>query len=371
MAHALENAKQSLEATPTLVIDEGTVQRNLQKLHEYAVVHKLAVRPHTKTHKSGLLAKRQLAAGSCGLTVAKVGEAEVMAEVCDDILIAYPAVDPVRARRIADLSHRCRIRVAVDSVWGVKNLATAAREAGTTIGVLVDLDVGFHRTGVATPDETLHLARIVQANEGPLHLDGLFFYPGHVPGPSGLQRQVILAVDQLLGEAVGLWQDAGLRAPVVSGGSTPSLYQSHRLTHQTEIRPGTYIFNDMNTVKAGACTLAECAAGVVASVVSTSVAGKAVIDAGTKTLTSDRNGPEPESGFGQVLEYPAARITRLSEEHGEIDFTHSPVRAELGERVTILPNHICPCINLQDAVWLQSENGGFVMLPVDARGKLI
>lgn len=359
-----------LEATPALVIDLAKVERNVARLARYVSDHGIAVRPHTKTHKSLKIATRQMRAGATGLTAAKVGEAEVMAAASRDVLIAYPAVDAYRCRRIAELARGgTTVRVAADSVEGIASLATAARNAGSTIGVLVDLDVGFHRTGAQSPAAALELGRHV-ARAASLRLDGIFFYPGHVWSPPDEQAAELKRIDELLSETIELWERSGLDASIVSGGSTPTAYQSHLVTSQTEIRPGTYIYNDMNTVRGGFCSLDDCAAGIVCTVVSAAVAGKVVIDAGTKTLTSDRNAKAPESGHGHVIEYPDATIVRLSEEHGEVDVSGCARRPEIGERVTVIPNHICPCVNLQDSVWLRHPDGSFETIGVDARGRL-
>ena len=359
-----------VEATPSLVIDLATVERNIARLARYASASGIAVRPHTKTHKSLEMAQRQLRAGAVGLTAAKVGEAEVMSAESHDLLIAYPAVDEHRCVRLASLARAgVTVRVAADSAEGIDALAVAARSAGVPIGVLVDLDIGFHRTGAPSPAEALRLAQHV-ARHDTLRLDGLFFYPGHVWSPCDQQAEELAPIDALLAECLDLWRRSGLEARIVSGGSTPTAYQSHQITRQTEIRPGTYIYNDMNTVRAGFCSLDDCAATIVCTVVSTSIAGKAVIDGGTKTLASDRNIKLPDSGFGHVVEYPTATITRLSEEHGELDTSRCERRPRIGERVTVIPNHICPCVNLEDTVWLRREDGWLEAAAVDARGRL-
>jgi D-serine deaminase-like pyridoxal phosphate-dependent protein len=359
-----------VEATPSLVIDLATVERNVAWLADYAGGSGLGVRPHTKTHKSLAMASLQIRAGAAGLTVAKVGEAEVMASASSDLLVAYPAVDGYRCRHLADLARAgATVRVAVDSAEGIDALADAARASDVRIGVLVDLDVGFHRTGAGSPAESLHLARHA-ARRDSLRLDGLLFYPGHVWSAADQQAEELSRIDALLAESIDLWARSGHEAPIVSGGSTPTAYRSHLVTRQTEIRPGTYIYNDMNTVRAGFCSLEDCAATIVCTVVSTSVAGKAVIDAGTKTLTSDRNIKAPESGHGHVVEYPSAALVRLSEEHGELDTTGCERSPKVGERVTVIPNHICPCVNLQDSVWLRHLDGTLESLRVDARGRL-
>ena len=357
-------------ATPAMVIDAKTVSRNVERLAAYADKHDLDVRPHVKTHKSRRLAELQMSAGAVGLTAAKVGEAEVMATVCNDILLAYPAIDPVRTARLTVLAKHATVRVAVDSLVGAKLLGQAANRASATIGILVDLDVGMHRTGLQTASETLKLAEFVDSTPG-LRLDGLFCYPGHVGGPAEQQAEALAAVSKQLDKTLRLWEGHGLRARIVSGGSTPTAYTSHLVPEYTEIRPGTYIYNDMNNVRAGYCSIDDCAARIVCTVVSTAVPGQVVLDAGSKTLTMDRCGPAPESGHGLVVEYPEAVISRLTEEHGQVDIRKCDVSPKLGERVTVIPNHICPCVNLQDSVWWRDEQGQLVELTIDARGRLV
>ena len=312
-----------------------------------------------------------MSAGAVGLTTAKVGEAELMAEVSDDILVAYPAIDPVRVARLAKLARHCTVRVAVDSLAGAKRLADAANRAKVTIGILVDLDVGMRRTGLQTPSETLKLAQVIDATPG-VRLDGLLCYPGHIGGPPDTQEAALREVSNKLDKTLRLWEDHGLQARIVSGGSTPTAYQSHLVPEYTEIRPGTYIFNDMNCVRGGYCSLDDCAARIICTVVSTSVPGQVILDAGTKTLTSDRYCARSRHGAtALVLEYPDAVINALTEEHAQVDVRTCPKLPQIGDRVTVIPNHICPCVNLQDAVWWRDEEGQLIEMPVDARGRLV
>lgn len=355
--------------TPALVIDGAVVHRNINRLASYAAQHRLGIRPHTKTHKSRKLARLQLEAGAVGLTVAKAGEAEQMMQASDDLLMAYPAVDPARCQRLAEIARTKTMRVAVDSATAVKSLAAAASAAGSTIGVLVDIDVGMGRTGVATAEDALSLAQEIDRAHG-LRLDGILCYPGHIGSAADQQGPLLSAVAGKLEEAIALWSKHGLEAKIVSGGSTPTAFQSHLVHPCTEIRPGTYVFNDMNTVRGGYCALDDCAARLVCTVVSDAVKNQIVIDAGTKTLTSDRCVPAPDSGHGFVVEYPDAKINRLSEEHGQVDVSRCDRRPKVGERVTVIPNHICPCVNLQDAFWWLEEDGSLQQIAVDARGKL-
>jgi D-serine deaminase-like pyridoxal phosphate-dependent protein len=356
--------------TPALVLDAAKVHRNLRRMADFVRGHNLKLRPHTKTHKSVKVARMQLGEGGAwGLTVAKVGEAAVMAEAADDLLMAYPAVDPRRCTVLAELAKRKTVRVGLDSATAAEALSAAASSAGSTIGILVDLDVGMHRTGVQSPHLAGALAMQVDKLPG-LRLDGLMFYPGHIGSRVEQQGEPLAQVDALLGETSRLWAKHGLRMEIMSGGSTPTGYQSHLIKHVTEIRPGTYVYNDMNTVYGGFCSLDDCAARIVCTVVSDAVPGQIVIDAGTKTLTSDRNGPAPESGHGYIVEYPDAKIVKLTEEHGQVAMSKSDRKPKVGEQVTVIPNHICPCVNLQDKVWWQEAGEQPTPMTVDARGRV-
>ncbi|MDB5323903.1 MAG: D-threonine aldolase [Phycisphaerales bacterium] len=355
--------------TPSIVIDAVIARRNLQRLADYAKQHNFKLRPHTKTHKSLLVGRMQMELGATGLTVAKVGEARVMAEVSNDLLMAYPAVDPLRCAELAQLAGRITMRVGIDSATAADALSAAASAAGCTIGILVDLDVGLHRTGVQSPADALALGQHVSRLPG-LRLDGLMFYPGHVKDESAASLSELAAVELKLAETIALWRRGGLDTAIVSGGSTPAAYQAHRLPSMTEARPGTYVNHDMNGVHGGYAKLEECAARIHCTVVSTAVPGQFVIDAGSKTLTSDRCGPAPDSGHGLVLQYAQAKIVKLTEEHGQVDCRECHRAPKVRDRVTIIPNHICPCVNLQDQVWWQEPGQPPRAIKVDARGKV-
>jgi D-serine deaminase-like pyridoxal phosphate-dependent protein len=355
--------------TPALVMDGAVVRQNIQRLADYAVVHHLNIRPHTKTHKSRQIAHLQMDSGAIGLTVAKFGEAEVMAEACDDLLLAYPALDPWRANHLAKLASRLTLHVAVDSINAVDALATAAKNYGSTIGILVDLDVGIGRTGVQSPQAALALAQRIDRTLG-VRLDGILCYPGHIWSSVDQQGEPLAKVASSLQETLELWAQHGLRATIVSGGSTPTAYQSHLIPQTTEIRPGTYVFNDMNTVRGGFCSLDDCAARIISTVVSDAVPGQVVLDGGTKTFTSDLCIPARGSGHGYIVEYPQAKIVKLSEEHAQVDVTGCERPPSLGERVTIIPNHICPCVNLQDSAWWIEADDEPKQLRIDARGMI-
>jgi D-serine deaminase-like pyridoxal phosphate-dependent protein len=201
-----------------------------------------------------------------------------------------------------------------------------------------------------------------------LELAGLFCYPGHVWELPDQQVESLTQVNSLLEEHIDAWQKSGFEARIVSGGSTPSAYQSHHVPSFTEIRPGTYVFNDMNTVRGGFCEISDCAARFIVTVISDAVPGQIVIDSGAKTLAADRCIPAPDSGQGRVVELPAARITHLSEEHGQVDVTQCDRRPRIGDRLTVIPNHICPTVNLTNEAWWATADGRVERLPIDTRG---
>lgn len=361
--------------TPSLVVDAATVDRNLQRMQSYCDQHNLRLRPHTKTHKSIPMAQRQIAHGAAGLTVAKVGEAEQMSVASPDLFIAYPAIGPARLERLERLARRCAeasggsLAVGVDSMEAAQGIAHAGKRAGVPIGIMVDLDVGFHRTGIESSQQAIDLCAWVSKNQD-LEFRGLMCFPGHIlpaaPDASwvGYHDAIAQVVDRLEG--------LGIQVPVVSGGSTPTAMESHRNPMLNEIRPGTYIYNDWNEVCLGVATIDDCAARIAATVVSVPTQSKFILDSGSKTLSSDRNCVDPDSGFGKVVEYPQAKVTRLSEEHGEVVFpeNYNGPRPRVGDRLWVIPNHICVSVNLQNSFFL-SEGGRLLELPVDARGMLV
>jgi D-serine deaminase-like pyridoxal phosphate-dependent protein len=355
--------------TPALVLHGPRVRHNIQQLADYAATVGIGIRPHTKTHKSREIAQLQLDAGAIGLTVAKVSEAEAISDPGQDVLLAYPPVGVQRAERLAKLAHDRTMRAAIDSLTAIEQASAAARAANSTVGLLVDFDIGFGRTGVQSPIETLELAQAIDQAPN-VRLDGMMIYPGQVGSLPQDQNAELEAINSLVAEAIDLWGRHGLTAAIISGGSTPTAYQSHLISHQTEIRPGTYLFNDMNIMSGGYCTFDDCAARVLSTVISTARPGHIVIDAGSKTLAADRPSSPPDAGYGHIVEYPEARIIRLNEEHGQADVRACTRKPQVGERVTVIPNHICPCVNLRDYMWWWEPETILRKFLVDARGRI-
>lgn len=335
--------------TPVPVVDLDRMERNLDRVAAYAKEHALALRPHVKTHKSPRLAAEQMRRGAVGLTCATPFEAQVMAAVGGDLLVAYPPVGAARLRHLMSAAPDARLTVALDSREAIDALAAAAREAKREVGVYVELDFGMHRVGVPSADDAIALAR--RARDAGLAFAGIAFYPGHVRERPDEQGAALAALARRIEETVARFHDAGLPPRAVSGGSTPTLFRSHELRGLTEIRPGTYVFNDRTTAAIDACAWDDCALTVLATVVSTAVPGQAVIDAGTKALGREPMRGAEASGFGALIDRPEVTVRSMSEEHGILDLSHTDWRPRVGDVVRVVPNHVCIVVHLNDVVF--------------------
>lgn len=344
--------------TPAVLIDLDKVERNLQRAQRYADEHALALRPHIKTHKLARFAKRQIELGAVGITCQKLGEAEVMADAgIADILIPYNIVGPRKLARLRALANRVTLAVTADSAVTVAGLAATFADASRPLSVLVECDTGMGRCGVQTPEAAVDLARGIESVPG-LSFKGLMTYPaaGQVAENAAW-----------LASARTLLVAANLAPEIISNGGTPDLWRAHEIGSATEHRPGTYIYLDRFQVEKGVGTLDDCALSVLATVVSRPTETRAIIDTGSKALTSDTLGLE---GFGLMLGYPEAVIRSLSEEHGTVDLSACGDRPTVGERVRIIPNHACVVSNLFDRVTLVSGDRVVAMEAVDARGRV-
>jgi len=344
--------------TPAVIIDLDKVERNIRRAQELLARHGVANRPHIKTHKIPALARMQMAAGAVGITCQKLGEAEVMADagVADDILLTYNVLGDAKTERLAALIKRLkRMAVVLDNETVAKGLSEAGRRHGVDVRFLIECDTGFGRNGVQSPQDALDLARA--ATRMPhLQFEGLMTFPTAKPE----QRQWLERALQLL-------QGAGIQVPVVSGGGSPSLKDVGDFPMLTEYRAGTYIYNDVMQVTAGAATWDDCAMTVRTTVVSRPTDGRAILDAGSKVMTYEQYYAK---GFGRILEYPDAEIAGFSEEHGMVDLAGSASKPRIGEVVSVVPNHCCVVTNMMDEV--HAVRGGKVeaVWPVAARGKV-
>jgi len=355
--------------TPSIVIDLDVMERNLAKAADYAKAHGLRLRPHTKTHKIPALGRRQLELGAAGLSVAKPTEAEVMAASgVKDLLIAYPVVGARKLERVTALAKKTGITIALDSVEVARPIAEAARRAGVEIGILTEVDVGLHRVGVQPGPELVTLVEEVSRMEG-LRWRGVAFYPGHIKDFGAESQRAFETLRKTVGGMIAELREAGFDPEIVSGGSTPLLWHSHEIPEVNEIRPGTYIFGDLNTVNSGACTMEECAATILATVVSVK-AGRMIIDGGSKTFSSDRLGGSAEVTFGRLVEAPEARFHKMNEEHGFVELAGVERKFSVGERVHVVPNHICVAVNLHEVVYGVRGDEVECQWKVEGRGKL-
>ena len=357
--------------TPALVVDLEIMDRNLRRVAEYAAARRLRLRPHTKTHKTAELGRRQLALGAAGLTVAKVGEAEVMVDAGPaDLLVAFPVVGTKKIERLIQVARRTRVTVALDSLAVARPLSQAAVRGGVSFGVLAEVDVGLGRVGVSPGTELIDLVRGLKRLPG-LEFDGVAFYPGHIKRLDAAGMEALDALDRLVGRMLEELRSAGCEARIVSGGSTPTLLESHRIRGMNEIRPGTYVFNDRNTVASGACGIEDCAAFVLTTVVSTARPGQIILDGGSKTFSSDRlTGAEDEAGYGHVAEDPRALFIKMNEEHGFVDVRGCAKSFEIGERVRVIPNHICTAVNLHEFIYGIRGDDVEQVWRVEGRGKI-
>ncbi|MGD8279419.1 MAG: alanine racemase [Gemmatimonadota bacterium] len=336
--------------TPAAIVDIDRMTDNLDRMAAYVAEHGIAHRPHIKTHKTPELAREQLRRGCPGLTVATLREAEVMAGVADDLLLAYPPVGPAKLGRLLDLPESVRTTVALDSNDVLAPLSAAAAAAGRTVGVLVELDLGMRRVGIADTAAAVELAE--RAGDAPgIEFRGVLFYPGHIRQPVTEQDEALARLSDDLRARLDALRAHGIGANTVSGGSTPTAFGSHRVNGLTEIRPGTYIFNDRSTAAIGACQWTDCAYSILATVVSTAVPGQAVVDAGSKAINREYLRGSDGDGFGALVDHPDVVVRAMSEEHGILELGRSTWRPRVGDRVQIVPNHVCISVNLHTGLW--------------------
>lgn len=342
--------------TPAIVIDINRVQANIIKAQAHADAIGLKLRPHIKTHKLPFFARRQIEAGAVGITCQKLGEAEVMADAgIVDIFLPYNILGKQKLDRLYALHQRITISVTVDNSTSLEGLQKRFTNEGRALKVLVECDTGMGRCGVQTAEEALKLARQINQSKG-LSFGGLMTYPA-----TGKAEQA----EQWLRVARDLLATNGLDCEIISSGGTPDMWRSPTDSVITEYRPGTYIYFDRFQVERGAATVNDCALTVLSTIVSHPTADRAIIDAGSKSLSSDTLGLVD---FGELVGKPDARVTGLSEEHGTL--RGGLAGLNIGDKVRVIPDHVCVVSNLFDEVHLISGDDVIDILPVAARGKL-
>lgn len=337
--------------TPALLIDLDVLEGNVAAMAEVASRAGVALRPHTKTHKSPRIARMQLDAGATGVTVAKLGEAEVMVEAgIDDVLVAYPLVGELKLARLRALLDRARIRTTLDSVDVAEGLGRVGREVGRDVEVLVEVDTGLHRIGRPPGEPTRALVGEVARVPG-VDVVGLLTHAGHAYGcttPDDIRAAGDREGRDLVETAQRCAED-GIELRVISAGSTPTARHVAQVLGVTEIRPGTYVFNDVQQMRLGAATEAQCATRVLTTVVSR-VDDRFVLDAGTKAFSSDGGDGPPFPGRGIAVGLPALRLDFMNEEHA-VGHVEGDDDLRIGDRVEVIPLHVCSAVNLFDVAY--------------------
>lgn len=351
--------------TPALVVDLDQVDRNLRRIQQAADQAGVKLRPHTKTHKSTYFAKRQLELGAQGLTCAKLGEAEALAAAgFDDILIAYPIIGPLKLERLGHLAKQLRrLIVSLDSEEVAEGLSALGESLGRPIEVYAEVDTGLHRVGRTPGEDALAFCRSLASCPG-IRLSGLMAHAGPT-WKAASDAELLAFAQQEVAAMVAIKEGLGRPDLEISVGATPIAHLVAQTPGVTEMRPGTYIFGDRNLIGLGLATEADCAARVLTTVVSHPTPDRAVVDAGSKSLAMD---PYKEGGHGHVVGRPELRVDRLSEEHGVLVMElGTPV--QVGDRLEIIPNHVCPAVNLFDQMW-GVRNGEVVgPIAIEGRGK--
>jgi D-serine deaminase-like pyridoxal phosphate-dependent protein len=344
--------------TPVVTVDLDIMESNIRRVQAHLSRHGIGNRPHIKTHKVPAIGRMQMEAGAIGITCQKLGEVEVFAGagVADDVLLTYNVLGPQKVERLMALARRIpRLTVVLDNEVVAGGLSEAGRRHGQDVRFLVECDTGMGRTGVQTPEAALELARLAMGLPR-MAFQGLMTFPNRDPDTRIFFER-----------ALALFGQAGIPVPVVSGGGTPALSTVERFPMLTEHRAGTCVFNDAMVVASGTATWSDCAMRVRTTVVSRPTAERAVLDAGSKVLTSDQYFMK---GYGHVLEYPEAAISHLSEEHAVVELAACPERPRIGEVVHVVPNHCCVVSNMVDELHGVRRGAVEVVWPVAARGRV-
>lgn len=354
--------------TPYAFVDLEAAERNIArmagKLSQYGIQH----RPHIKTHKSLEIARKQLAGGAVGITVAKLSEAEVFADGgIDDILIAFAIVGERNLERLAQLHRRIRVAVTVDSWEAACGLSSVGERTGSPVRVLIELDGGLHRGGRQPGEDIVEFARRIRELPG-LEIVGIMAYFGLVyrNQTTDALEAAVRGESQIIRGVVSDLQEAGIDVSIVSSGSTPTSKLCEYAEGITEVRAGNYLYNDVSAVSMGLAEPEDCALRVIATVISIPLPGMATIDAGSKTLTSDRS--HHTDGYGMVVGRPGIAIAALNEEHGMLRYDPEQVQLSIGDRIEIIPNHSCVIPNLNDYVYAVRDGEIVGRIKTDARG---
>ncbi|MBD3184723.1 alanine racemase [Candidatus Poribacteria bacterium] len=357
--------------TSAAVIDLDIMEQNINSMGEFAKSYGVTLRPHVKTHKIPEIAQKQIQAGAKGITCAKLSEAQVMIEKADihDIFVANVIFGQEKLDKLLELSQKSDISVGVDSFEVAEPISQKAVQHGTRIPVILKIDVGLNRLGVLPGEFALDIVRKLSNMKG-LIFRGIYTHEGHVYGAENFEevRQIGLKAGKVMVETAQLLRDNNIETEVVSVGATPSAKVTCTVPGITETRPGTYVFNDNYQIKLGVAKESQCAMSVLATVISVPAPDRAIIDAGTKSFFSDKS--SDFGVYGLVKGKPHLHLIRAYEEHGVFSVKPDGRKPEVGDKVEIIPNHVCPVVNLFDYVTGVRNDIVETRWEVAARGKL-
>ena len=358
--------------TPAILIDYDIMMENIRAMQSKANQYHVNLRPHIKTHRMPELAKLQMKEGAYGITVAKVGEAEVMAQNgLNNIFIANEIVGISKLERIRELNRTINIRIGVDNEYQVDQLEEVFKAEKKSIEVLIEFEVGENRSGVITDDQLINLAAYIK-NKKKVILKGVFSHEGHSYKAKNIEECIRVSHEsqERTLRAGNIVRGLGIDIDTISIGATPSLMHTGIIKGITEIRPGTYIFMDVGQ-GSGINDFSKCAATVLATVISKPTEERVVLDAGAKALTSQNRseGICSTNGYGLVKESNNIRLSGVFDEHGLINDKQFRKYIEIGDKVEIIPNHICPTCNLYEKAYLVSKGEVLKEIPILCRGK--
>ena len=354
--------------TPVALVDLARLESNLAEMAGVARDAGVAHRPHAKTHKTREVAARQLGHGAVGLTVAKLGEAEVMADSgFDDLFIAYPLVGDVKLERLVALQDRAAVRFEIDSIAAAEGASAFLARRGRVVDVVVSVDGGAGRSGAASPETAIEVAERVAELRG-LRLVGVMNYGNaYGTGDPVEQERIGRSEGSLAVGVADAFRARGLTADVVTVGSTPTARHVVKVTGVTELRAGVYAFLDLKQVSLGPLPLERCALTILTTVVSHARPDRYVLDAGIKALAGEDYG---WGTWGRPQDRPDLAIIRATEEHGVIELP--PGAADpgwrIGDKVRIIPNHACGAVNMQDELIAVDGEQVVERWPVIGRG---
>ena len=345
--------------TPCPVIDLDIVEKNIQTAQSRCDAVGVANRPHIKTHKSPIIAQMQIDAGAMGITCQKVGEAAVMIDAgITDIVIATNVIGAARSGKLAEALARAPIKLCADNLVSLTEYAAAARSVDKIAKVLIEVDTGNQRAGVETVEEAITLARVIKDDPN-LSFEGILYYPPLDGWPR---------TQTFHDELVPRLAEIGLSPNIVSTGGTPNFKNLGQLKGATEHRAGTCIYNDLMMLEADVASIEDCALSIYSTVVSRGGPDRGILDAGSKSLTTDSGGLE---GHGLILEHPEARIHKFAEEHGFLDLSKCNHKPDVGDVVRVVPNHVCVVVNMFDQIVMVKNDEIVGVLPVVARGMVV